>query len=452
MEITFLGAAGTVTGSKYLLQTSGARVLVDCGLFQGHKELRLRNREPFPVDPASLDAVVLTHAHLDHTGYLPVLVREGFRGPVLCTPATAALCEVLLMDSAHLQEEEARYANKEGYSKHHPALPLYTVRDAERALGLLRGVPWGEEHALPGGARFRYAPAGHISGASTIRMEADGKAILFSGDLGRPGDPLLPDPAPVEAAADYLLVESTYGDRMHYPGDPEIELAAVVNRTVREGGVVLIPAFAVGRAQILMYHLHQLKKSGRIPDVPVFLDSPMASTATRIFFEHAEAHHLSREEAAAVAAAAEPADTVSDSKRIGRMRFPRIIISASGMATGGRVLHHLKALAPDERNTVLFAGYQASGTRGAQMTGGARQVKIHGHMVDVNCRVEVLDGLSAHADYVEMLGWLERFPAPPKRTFIVHGEPGPADAFRHKIEERLGWYCTVPQHGERVGL
>ena len=451
MEITFLGAAGTVTGSKYLLRAGGSTVLVDCGLFQGLKELRLRNREPFPVPPESIDAVILTHAHLDHSGYLPALVREGFRGPVFCTPATAELCEILLLDSAHIQEEEAEFANRHRTSKHTPALPLYTILDAERAVERLRPVEWGTEARAAEGVSFRYDPAGHMSGAAMATVTAEGKTVLFSGDLGRPGDPLLPDPAPPREA-DYLLVESTYGNRMHYPGDPADELAEIVNRTVGDGGVVLIPAFAVGRAQLLMYHLHALKLAGRIPDVPVFLDSPMASRATAVFAEHPEAHHLTPEEVEAVVATAQPADTVKQSKAIDHMHVPRIVISASGMATGGRVLHHLKVFAPDPRNTVLFAGYQAVGTRGAQMVAGARTIRIHGEEIPVRANVEVLDGLSAHADYVEILEWLSKLPRAPKRTFIVHGEPAAAAALRDRIEERFRWHCVIPEHAQREVL
>ena len=451
MEITFLGAAGTVTGSKYLLRAGGRTVLVDCGLFQGLKELRLRNREPFPVSPASIDAIVLTHAHLDHSGFLPVLVREGFRGPIYCTPATAELCEILLLDSAHIQEEEAEFANRHHTSRHHPALPLYTVIDAERTVSRLRPVDWGRETELGGGVSFRYDAAGHMSGAAMATVAAEGKTILFSGDLGRYGDPLLPDPSP-SRGADYVLVESTYGNRMHYPGDPSDELAHIVNRTVGDGGVVLIPAFAVGRAQLLMWHIYRLKGEGRIPDVPVFLDSPMASRATAVFHDHPEAHHLTPEQARAVVDTAQPADTVAQSKAIDRMHVPRIVISASGMATGGRVLHHLKVFAPDPRNTVLFAGYQAAGTRGAQMVGGARTIKIHGQEVEVNANVEVLDGLSAHADYTEILRWMEGFERAPRRVFIVHGEPAAAEAMRDRIEERFRWPCVIPQHGQHEVL
>ncbi|HEU4560278.1 MAG TPA: MBL fold metallo-hydrolase [Longimicrobium sp.] len=451
MRITFLGAAGTVTGSKYLVETDGRRIVVDCGLFQGLKELRERNREPFAVDPASVDAVVLTHAHLDHSGWLPVLVREGFRGPVHCTPATADLAEILLADSAHLQEEEAEFANRHRISRHQPALPLYTVHDAERAVSLLRTSEWGTDVELGGGASARFRRAGHMPGAASVSLTIGGKTILFSGDLGRPGDALLPDPEPA-SACDWLLVESTYGDRRHPTGDPGDELAEVIRSTAANGGVVLIPAFAVGRAQELMYHVHRLKQAGRIPDIPIFVDSPMAARATAVFLKHPDSMRLTPDEYTTITSGVKAVGSVEESKKVDRMSFPRVIISASGMATGGRVLHHLKVFAGDPRNTVLFAGYQAAGTRGAQMVAGAREVKIHGEWVQVRCRIEQLDGLSAHADYEEILGWLSTVPAPPKHTFIVHGEPQAADALRVRIRERLGWACTIPQHRQTVEL
>jgi metallo-beta-lactamase family protein len=451
MEITFLGATGTVTGSKYLVTAGTRRLLVDCGLFQGLKQLRLRNREPLPFDPASLDAVLLTHAHLDHSGYLPLLVRDGFRGPVHCTPATQDLCGILLPDSGHLQEEEAEYANRHGYSKHRPALPLYTQADAERCLHSLRPIPFGQELALGGGLSAIFRPAGHILGAAMIELRADGVTTLFSGDLGRPDDPLLPPPA-VPRDADYLLVESTYGDRRHERVDPLDQLEAAIKRTSARGGVVLIPAFAVGRTQTLLYLLHRLKREGRIPDLPIFVDSPMAASAIRIFQEHPEEHRLTPAECDAVCAVARAVESVEESKAIDRMRYPRVIISASGMATGGRVLHHLKAFAPDPRNTVLFVGYQAAGTRGAAMLGGAKSIKIHGQYVPVHAEVGVLENLSAHADYAEILDWLRRFGKAPGETFIVHGEPVAADALRLRIEETLGWRCRVPEYRERAVL
>mgnify|MGYP002778816684 CR=1 FL=1 len=451
MQLTFLGAAGTVTGSRYLVTSGPRRVLVDCGLFQGLKQLRLRNREPFPVDPALLDAVVLTHAHLDHTGYLPLLVRNGFRGPVYCTAATRDLCAILLPDSGHLQEEEAEFANRQGYSRHRPALPLYTRADAERSLESFVPVPLGRAVDLGGGLTYEYRAAGHILGAAMVLLHGEGRAVLFSGDLGRPRDPILPAPAVVEEA-DYLIVESTYGDRAHATVDPSDALEEVIARTAGRGGSVVIPAFAVGRTQTLLYHIHHLREAGRIPDVPVYLDSPMAGAATRVFREHGTATRLSHAEVEAVSESTRIVESVEESKQIDRGAFPRIIVSASGMATGGRVLHHLKVFAPDPRNTILFAGYQAAGTRGAQMVAGATEVKIHGAYVPVRAEVASLDNVSGHADAGEILEWLQNFRAAPRRTFITHGEPVAADALRRRIEESLAWECRVAEHGEQAGL
>jgi metallo-beta-lactamase family protein len=451
VEITFLGAAGTVTGSRYLVETGGRRLLVDCGLFQGLKRLRLRNREPFPVPAASIDAILLTHAHLDHTGYLPVLVRDGFHGPVYCTAVTADLCGILLRDSAHLQEEEAAFANRRGYSRHRPALPLYTARDAERALDRLQPVPLGAEVDLGGGVSFRTHPAGHLPGAASLSLRTPEGVLVFSGDLGRPTDPLLP-PAEAPPHADWLVLESTYGDRLHPASDPEEELAEVVTRTAARGGVVLIPSFAVGRAQLITYYLHRLKRAGRIPDVPVFIDSPMAGRAAEVLLRHPEAHRLTAAEGRTVLGSARTVETVQESKAVDQMTFPRVVISASGMLTGGRVLHHLAAFAPDPRNTLLFAGYQAAGTRGAQIVAGARDVKMHGAYVPIRAEVEVLDGLSGHADYEEILAWAGGIGAPPRRTFLTHGEPAAAEALGVRLRDRLGWAWTVPEHGQRAVL
>ena len=450
MRLTFLGATETVTGSKYLVDAGPMRLLVDCGLFQGVKRLRLRNREPFPVAPASIDAVVLSHAHIDHSGYLPVLAREGFRGAVYCTPATADLCAILLPDSARLQEEEAEYANRAGYSKHRPALPLYTREDAERALARLRPVPYGEEFDVDGGV-LHFRRSGHIVGSALVGLRGEGRTLLFSGDLGRPHDLVMPPPERVEHA-DYLVIESTYGDRRHAEVDPADQLAEVVERTVRRGGAVVVPAFAVGRTQALLVLLHRLQQAGRIPDVPVFLDSPMAEAATRVFHAHPEEHRLPAREAEVVRALPRATSTVEESKEIDRMRYPRVIISASGMATGGRVLHHLKALAPDARNTILLVGYQAAGTRGAALLGGAKSLKIHGAYVPVHAEVAVLENMSVHADYTETLGWLRGFRSAPRCTFVTHGEPTAADALRLHIEEELGWTVRVPAHGEVAEL
>ena len=452
MDIRFLGATGTVTGSKYVVTAGVKKILVDCGLFQGLKQLRLKNWARLPVDPHEIDDLILTHAHIDHTGYLPLLVKNGYRGKVYCSGGTRDLCEVLLPDAGHLQEEEARYANRAGYSKHHPALPLYTRADAEQALRALKPVDFGAEIDLGGGNSFVLAPSGHILGSSFVSLRAEGRLLVFSGDLGRPHDPIMREPTRLERA-DYLVVESTYGDRLHSRVDPATELAAILNRTFARGGAVVIPAFAVDRTQTLMYYIAQLKAAGTIsPDVPVYLNSPMAVNVTRIFHEHQAEHRLSTEECDAMCGVARIVNSVEESERLNTMRGPMVIVSASGMATGGRVVHHLKAFAPDPRNTILFAGFQAAGTRGAAMVAGAESVKIHGAYVPVRAEVALLDNMSAHADYAEMLDWLAHFRAPPRTTFITHGEPVAADALRLRIQERYDWDCHVPEYLETVEL
>lgn len=451
MYITFLGATGTVTGSKYLVSAGHKRVLVDCGLFQGLKQLRLRNWAPLPIAPAKLDAVVLTHAHIDHSGYLPLLIKHGFTGKVYCSEATRDLCSILLPDSGHLQEEEAAYANRRGFSKHKPAQPLYTRRDGERALTRFVPVPFERDFILPGGFRLTMRPAGHLLGASLVQLHGNDTTVLFSGDLGRPDDPVMAAPAHV-AKTDYLVLESTYGDRRHDASDPKEKLAQVINRTVARGGVVIVPAFAVGRAQLLMHFIHALKQDGRIPDVPVYLNSPMAANATRIYVDHLGEHRLNAAQCEALFATVKIVNSVEESKQLNSRRGPMILISASGMATGGRVVHHLKAFAPDPLNTVLFAGYQAAGTRGAAMLRGTDAIKIHGEYVPLRAEVASIDNLSAHADYSEIVDWLRHFERPPQRTFITHGEPEAADALRRRIEESLGWSTSVPDYRETVAL
>lgn len=451
MRLAFLGGAGTVTGSKYLLDSGGRRVLIDCGLFQGFKQLRLRNWEPLPVDPRSIDAVILTHAHLDHSGYLPLLLRHGFKGPVFCTPATADLCGILLPDAGHLEERDAEFANRHGFSKHRPALPLFTEAEARSALARLTPLDFSREHDLGGGLMLTFRYAGHILGAAMAVLARAGTRLLFSGDLGRPLDPLLREPEPVDRA-DYVLVESTYGDRKHPARDPQDALADVIQRTAARGGSVLIPAFAVGRAQALLYHLHRLKAAGRIPNWPIFLDSPMAIDATDIFEARRQDHRLSGSECREMCSLARRSRSVEESKAIDHLLVPAVIISASGMATGGRILHHLKFFAPDARHTLLFAGFQAPGTRGAAIVGGAAQVKIHGSYVPIRAEVVSLDMLSAHADADEIIGWLCKLERPPRLTFVTHGEPAAADALRHRIEEELHWPCRVPSYREEADL
>ncbi|MBX3618847.1 MAG: MBL fold metallo-hydrolase [Rhizobacter sp.] len=451
MRLSFLGGTGSVTGSKYLLEHEGRRLLVDCGLFQGLKQLRLRNWDDFAVPPASVDAVVLTHAHLDHSGYLPRLVAQGFRGPVHCTAATRDLCGLLLPDSARLLEEEADYANRHGFSRHHPALPLYTQADALAALEQLAPHRFNEGFEPLPGVRVQLRPAGHLLGAASVRIEWDSRSLLFSGDLGRAQDMLMHPPA-LPDASDWVVVESTYGDRVHTSVDALTSIADVVNRTAARGGVVVIPAFAVGRAQTILYCLHVLKTQRRIPDVPVYLNSPMAADGTRVYHAHLDDHKLTPEQCRAMCSAAKVVNTVEESKALNLIDTPAVIVSASGMASGGRVLHHLKAFGPDARNTILFAGYQAMGTRGAAIVAGAPTVRIHGQHVPIRAEVAHLHSLSGHADRDELLAWVGALPAPPQRVFITHGEPLPADALRQAIEERHGWPCTVPEYRDAFEL
>ncbi len=457
MELKFLGATGTVTGSKYLLtcetKSGGTRrILIDCGLFQGLKQLRLKNWAKLPIDPKDVDTVVLTHAHIDHTGYLPLFVKNGFSGKVYCSEATRDLCEILLPDSAHLQEEEADYANRRGFSKHNPALPLYTREDAQAALELLSPVGFEQEVDLGDGLTLRFSPNGHILGSAFVRIHNKKTSILFSGDIGRPNDILMKAPVRIKQA-DYLVLESTYGNRLHERDDPKIKLAAIINKTVKRRGIVLIPVFAVGRAQELLYYIHLLKSSGAIAsEIPVYLNSPMAVDATTIFNHHRGEHRLSPEQCSALFHTAHMVNSVEQSKRLNETKGPMIILSASGMASGGRVVHHLKAFAPKPNNTILFVGFQAAGTRGSAMLDGAESIKIHGEYVPVRANVELISNLSAHADYSEILNWLGGFEAPPKQTFITHGEPVAADAMRLHIEEQLRWNVVVPDYLETVSL
>ncbi len=454
--LTFLGAAGTVTGSKYLVRAHGRSVLLDCGLFQGLKELRVRNWEPPSFEPAQLDAIVLSHAHIDHSGYLPVVVAKGFRGPVYCTPGTRDLLDVLLLDAAKLQEEEAEAAVRYGYTKHRPPLPLFTTEDAERALGRLTARPYHAPFAVAPGVAGRFRRAGHILGAATVELEVDRTTLVFSGDLGRWSRPILRDPELVPHA-DVLLVESTYGDRTHAP-DAVPQLARVVNEAAARGGALLIPAFAVGRAQELLWHIRHLEDAGRIPVLPVFLDSPMAIDVTNIYCRHPEDHDLDmatladRERCPLASRTFELVRTPQQSKAVGAREGPMIVISASGMATGGRILHHLKQRLPDPRTTVLLAGFQAIGTRGRKLQDGARELRIHGRDVAVRATIESLEGLSAHADREELLRWLAGFTGAPGRVHVIHGEPRAAAALAEAIRERFGWNVAVAENAATVRL
>jgi metallo-beta-lactamase family protein len=450
MRLTFLGAAGTVTGSKYLVEAGTTRFLVDCGLYQGVKALRLRNRKPLPFDVGALDGVILSHAHIDHSGYTPALVRDGFRGPVYASRGTADLCHVLLPDAGRLQEEDARYANKKGFSKHHPALPLYDEADAVRALERFETVAFGAWQEL-GDVRFRLRPAGHILGAATVEVEHEGRTLLFSGDLGRDDDLLMHAPDD-PGAPDWLVIESTYGDRLHEPAEPFVVLAGILERTLGRGGVLLIPSFAVGRAQTMLYCFHEIFRRNLADRVPVFVDSPMATDVTDLFRRSPELHRLPEDQCSEVCDVAEYTRTPDESRELTARRGPAVIISASGMASGGRVLHHLKSLLPEKRHTVLFPGFQAPGTRGQALVGGASSVKIHGRYVPVEAEVLQLDVFSAHADQRGLLGWAGRCERPPRRVFVTHGEPAPADTLRRLIVDELGFRSHVPEYQETVEL
>ena len=452
--LQFLGATGTVTGSCFLLRAPESNVLVDCGLFQGTKELRRRNWDPFEVDPVSIDAVVLTHAHLDHSGYLPRLAKQGFSGPIFATAGTIALARVVLLDSAHLQEEDAEHATRHQYSRHAHPEALYTTADAQRVLPQFHELPFGEEHVVAKGVRAQFEPAGHILGASTIRLTVDdGSAALFSGDLGRPSHPLLAPPAP-PMNADVMVVESTYGNRRHPKADDGL-LEKAICRTVERGGTVVIPAFAVDRTEIILLDLRRLAALGRIPQVPVYVDSPMALAALGIYRDaidsaSPEVRHMAPGEDPFDTGDVHEMRTVEESKTLNNPRWPSIIVSASGMASGGRVLHHLEGLLPDPRNTVLMVGYQAVSTRGRDLVDGARSVKIHGRYVPVRADVVDVPSFSVHADADEILAWLAQAPHPPQTCYLVHGEPQSSAALRDRIERELGWTAVVPKHDERV--
>jgi metallo-beta-lactamase family protein len=461
-RIKFLGAAGTVSGSKYLVDTDKTRFLVDYGMFQGPKQLRLLNWQPAPLPPSSVDHVLLTHAHIDHSGMLPVLVREGFTGKIWSTSVTAELCEISLLDAAHLQEEDARFANKMAFSKHKPALPLFTRQDAEQVIPHFRALDYDKSTELSDGTQVRFLDAGHILGSAIVEVTAanrgDPVRLVFSGDLGRYDALILRDPAPVNRA-DYLLVESTYGNRVHPAEDPREELAAVINETAQRGGMLVIPAFAVGRTQTLLYLMRDMKVSGAIPDLPVFVDSPMAQHVTEVFCRHIEDFD---DEAKAVfqktgscpvlCPRLQFVHTPEESKKINSMRFPAIIVSASGMATGGRVLHHLKYRLPDPRNTILFVGYQSLGTRGQLLKDGARTIKMHGEIVPVRAQIRSIEAFSGHADSTEILRWLKTFREAPKLTFIVHGEREASEALASEIRLSLGWKTHIPEYLESFAL
>lgn len=450
-RLTFLGATSTVTGSRYLLQAGSSRVLVDCGLFQGYKPLRLRNWAPFPVDPASIDAVVLTHAHLDHSGYLPRLVRSGFAGAVWCTPATRDLCRILLPDSGRLLEEEAGWAEHKGSSRHHPPEALYTEADARRSLGSLRCAAFDESFTQVRGLTARFRPQGHILGAAAVETDFRGIRVTFSGDVGRPLDPVMHPPARLRET-DWLVVESTYGNRRHPAADLEPELSDALRRVLDRGGVAVVPAFAVGRAQLLLHVIAGLMSRRRLPQVPVFLNSPMATDVTALYARYPGQHRLDGAALALLARTTSIVNSAEQSKALNRRRGPMIIVAASGMATGGRVLHHLVAFAPDPRNMILLSGFQAGGTRGAALARGDATVRVYGEDVPVRAEVVQLASASAHADGDELVAWMRTAPAPPRGVFVTHGEPDAADALRLRIGRELHWHACVPEHGEVADL
>lgn len=457
-SLRFLGATRTVTGSRFLVEAADARVLVDCGLYQGERELRRRNWAPFPVPAQEIDTVVLSHAHLDHCGWLPRLVRCGYAGPVLCSPWTARVAPIVLRDAAHLQEEDAEYAGRHGYSRHDPPLPLFDSADAEKAIALLRPVPYGTVHPVTAEVTVRLRRAGHILGSSTVEIRSAGQPVVFSGDLGRSDHPLLlpPEPAP---AADAMVVESTYGDSRHPPRRLDL-MAGAIRRTLDRGGVVLVPSFAIDRTEVLLMALRALTASGEIPRVPVYVDSPMALAALEVYRQAVDEDETEiRPTVRAVRRRGtdpfDPGDlrlapSVEESTRLNEPAEPCIIISASGMATGGRVVHHLAHLAPQPRNLILLPGFQVPGTRGRALLDGATSLKMFGSYVPVRAEVAAIDELSAHVDADGMLAWLRTAPAPPRACYVVHGEPAAATALAARIDAELGWCAVVPRHAERV--
>jgi metallo-beta-lactamase family protein len=452
LKLKFLGATECVTGSKYLVKTEKHCILVDCGLFQGRKELRLRNWDKFPIDPSTINAVLLTHAHLDHCGYLPLLIKNGFCGKIYSTPATKDLCSILLPDSGYLQEELAYFANKHKFSKHKPALPLYTKNEAEVSLHHFKTINFGENFQLFDNFNIQFNRAGHILGAATILIKNQGQSILFSGDLGRPNDPIMRPPEAIKNT-DYLIMESTYGDRIHEKPSPLDLLAAVINHTEKRGGTILIPSFAVGRAQTILYLISKLKEAQRIADIPIFLDSPMAIDATEIFLRYSDEHKLSAHETEQVCKTAKYINTVKESKELDRQQEPKIIISASGMAVGGRVLHHIKTFAPDSRNVIVFTGYQAEGTRGDILVRKhQREIKLLGEIITVNAEIMELENISAHADVEEIMLWLKNFATAPKAVFITHGEIDATHKLCTTITKKLNWQCIIPTYMEEVVL
>jgi metallo-beta-lactamase family protein len=449
--LSFFGAAGTVTGSKTMLNHQGHQILVDCGLFQGYKNLRQLNWLDLPFDPSRLSAVVLTHAHLDHCGALPLLIKQGYRGPIYTSVASADVATVLLLDSAKLQQEEADYVNRHKTTRHHPAKPLYTVDDVADTVAQFKTLPFDEWETLVPGISVKLQRASHILGAASVRIHTGEREVVFSGDLGRAEAPILGAPEPL-GPTDYVVMESTYGNRFHSDEDPKEILAKIINDTVKKGGTILIPAFAVGRSQVLLHAIAEMRAKDQIPNVPVFLDSPMAVRVTKLYQKHHKAHQLSATQMAKVFDIATLVSTVEESKALTALHYPRIILSASGMATGGRVLHHLRALVQDHRNAVVFPGFQAGGTRGARMVAGEPTIRMFGQDLEVRATVHAIDGFSAHADANQLLEWLETAGGSPRQVFLNHGEPDAADALRQRINRELRLSCQIPLLGQTFTL
>jgi metallo-beta-lactamase family protein len=451
LKITFLGATGTVTGSKYLIEENGKKILIDCGLFQGLKELRLRNWAKFPIDPKEIHSIILTHAHIDHSGFIPRLIKEGFNGRIICTPGTFDLCRILLPDCGHLQQEEAAYAKKKGYSKHKDPLPLFSLEEAERSLKYFETLNYDKEMEVVKGLSFKFINAGHILGAAQVILSNGLKKICFSGDLGRPNDPIMYPPE-VPQGCDYLVMESTYGDRLHIKDDPREMFKKIILKTYKRGGVIIIPAFAVGRTQLVLYYLDQLFRSGEIPSIPVFLNSPMAQDATEIFCKHHKINRLNPAQCHQIFNVAKFVNNMEESIALNNLKKPAILIAGSGMATGGRVIHHLKEYAPNPQNTILFTGYQSVGTRGDTILKGSKEVKIHGGLVPVNAEVALVENLSAHPDQAELLDWAKSIQKKPLKVFITHGEPSQAEGLKNKLEKDLGWDCAIPKYLDHFNL
>ncbi|MFT5718607.1 MAG: metallo-beta-lactamase family protein [Oleiphilaceae bacterium] len=451
MKIKFLGGAGTVTGSKYLLTIDDKKILVDCGLYQGVKNLRTKNWQKFPVDPSTIDAILLTHAHIDHSGYIPALMKGGFKGPIFSTSATLDLCSVLLPDSGYLQEEDARYANRKHFTKHSPAQPLYTEEDARKSLGLFKPVSTNKSIEISPGITAKFTPVGHILGACAIRVTAKGKAITFSGDVGR-SDDLVMQPPQILDQTDYLIVESTYGNRLHSKLDAFEYFEDIINKTNKRNGIVLMPSFAVGRTQINLHIIQILKNENRIPNLPIFLNSPMAITATEIFCRHNKEHKLTAEQCSIIDQGTQYVRTAEESIELNNSQYPSVIISASGMASGGRVLHHLKSLVTHSQNSIVFIGFQAPGTRGDAMVNGASEIKIHGDYYPIKAEVHHNDSLSAHGDYAEIIAWLDHSNISPSKVFVTHGERSSADSMRLKLKDKFSWNVTVPELNDEFEL